>query len=324
MPNPFEHDDSGASAADQRMQQQMQTDIQKREQELDEFRSPAPDTEDDIEVDLGSPERNEDEAFDLDPPEDRQDKKRTRYREAVERSEEEREKRLKAEAENAALRAIQSTQMGRPPVPSSDPLQTEIDGVYNERMRLAEQYNDKRQSGQMSDEEDKSLRAKARELEEKSQRLQYRKVQREDAQNRDPVQDRIQAIKLRNPDVAENIEAWNWADGRARMRIAKGEQYSQDLVAEVMEETRREFRLGSHRHGSPSDDRTKAAFTAPPRGSGPVQRQSGTPGRVKMTPAMRRMADAAFPGIKEPKKRYTHWARTAGRSFLEMEKGEGR
>lgn len=325
MPNPFNHQDAdGGPAADARLQAQMQADIERRESETDEMLSPGPDHADDIEVDIGAAP-SEDDLFDLDEPQDREGKKRNRYREAKEEAEAEREKRLKAEAENAALRAIQSQSAGVTPVPSSDPLQEEIDKTWQERIRLAEQYNQRTQAGQLSDDDDKRMRSEARKLEEKSQQLQYRKLQRDDAMNVDPRQENITMVKMRHPDVAENGQALNWADGEARKRIAKGEQYSMSLVDEIMEEARREFRLGKYRHGVPSDRKTQARYHGAPRGGGsPPSPSDRIPNKVKMTPAMRRMADAAFPGIKDPKKRYQHWAKTAGRSFLEMERSEGR
>lgn len=309
MPGPFEHDGD----ADDRLQQELKEEIDRQE-------APGPTGDDDLEIDISG---SRDEAFDLDPDPDRASKKANRFKEVQRQAEEEREKRMQAEARAAALEAIQRTQAGAMPrQPAEDPLQRDIDENYTRRQDLATRYNERVTSGTLTESDREAITKQARELEEKGQRLMYQKVAAEERASKDPREENIRMLRLQYPDVGNDSSAWAWADGRARQLLARGREYNPELISEVMEETRREFRMGSHKNHAPRDEGTRRALAAPSRGGGP--RSDSGPGKVRMTPEMRRMADMAYPSIKDAKKRYTHWAKTSGAAFQKMERDAGR
>jgi len=316
MTNPFEHDGDD-DAANDRAHAELKAAVGDQE-EVPSFQ-PDPSPGEDLEVDL-KPEGSPD--FDLEPEPNRQEKKQNRYKHLQEEVERERGLRTRAEADAAAYRAMVSTQQGhRGAEPKSDPLQEEIDAVYKRRRNLAQQHSERAQAGTLTAAEEEVMLKEGRELEESTAALVYRREAAKERDNVDPRQKTIERIQIQYPDVAENAGAWAWADGRARQLLAKGRQYSQDLVREVMEETRREFRIGGA--ASPRDDRTRASLAAPTRGSG-SRAAAPASGKIRMTPMMRSMADAAYPNIKDVKKRYQHWAETSGSAYLDMERKQGR
>lgn len=316
MANPFEHDgdDDDRNARD--------------EEELRRSVDAATNDEDfgladlgdeDVEVDVSD---DRDGAFDLDPPRDREGKRQNRFKEAQERAERERDLRMKAEAEAAALRALHTASGGVPRPPQEDPLAAEQESVYQERLALARSYNAQAAAGNLSDEESERFQRTARTLEEKSTRLAFRKMRIEEERSRDPREENIRRIQIQHPDVAGDSAAWNWADGRARQLLARGREYGPDLVSEVMEETRREFGMGKHKNRAPEDPKTRAALSSPRRGGGGSS--PSMPTKIRMDDGMRAMADSAFPNIQSPAKRYRHWAQTVGKDFLEEERKSGR
>ena len=303
MPNPFESsEDTG------HLEEHLREGIAAREREAVEPSTPMPDPHDgDLDVSLSE-----------DKPPNREEKKANRFKEAQEAREAAEEKARRLEAELAAERAV-ARRVPAPQEPMEDPLEKEIDESYRQRQQLADDFEQRRQAGTLTEDTAKDFQSRARKLEEKTTELIYQRTQRKQHANRNPAEDRIMEIRRRHADVADNPKAWQYANGQAQIRMARGEQYSQEFVDDVIEEARKEFKIGRYRDGVPREDRYNSA----PRGSGPNPGRE-KPGKIRMTKTMRQMADHQFSDIENPQERYQKWADGPGKRFIELERKQGR
>lgn len=247
----------------------------------------------------------------------RQDKKQSRYKEATARADAAEERMARMEADHAAERAAARYQQRQPQAPVRDIIEEQITANHRSREDVAEEFHSLQTTGKMTDERRRSLIEKQQGLERHGQELVWQQMDRRKDANRDPQKETMNQLTSRHPDVMGNKKAFQYAEGMARMRQAEGEAFGHDLVDDVMEKTRKHFEMGKYKNGVPNEQ----AYASPGKGGGGGVK---TGGKIRMTASMRRLADHAYPHIKNEKERWTKWAKTAGKSFLERESKEGR
>jgi hypothetical protein len=116
------------------------------------------------------------------------------------------------------------------------------------------------------------------------------------------------AIRARHSDVYQKPAAVAYAEGEFRKLVATGRADSQETLELAMNAARRAFGLG--KEPGPTEAQ-RSRFAGPPRGQSSVRE----PGVVRMTPELRRMANAKYSHVKDEEKRYKLWANNEGRSL---------
>lgn len=261
---------------------------------------------DDAEPDFEVPEDGPIEV----PTETRADRRRNRFREQIEaREAAERERdELKRQLEQATRQPVyQPPPQAAPAGP--DPIDKELDDIYERRKQLAENYYARSAKGEVSREEhDKYLRD-ARKLEGETMRLEVRReLARSGHQGQSPQDATRHAVKVRHFDVAANPQAWAYAEHEyLKQTKALGKPDSVDLLDEVMDDARKQFRIGRYKDGAAGPEptaRDRARLAGPPRGSASPQGKR----TYQMSELERQMADIAFEHIEDPKERYRLYA----------------
>lgn len=314
MANPFEYDDDGpsissdtqVSSADERAIQGMREAIDRDDEPV---RSEPVRLDDNGNLDISTDPEGERET--------RQDKKRSRYKEAQEGRQAAEDQLRRVEAELAAERVASRQRQAPQGPPQRDIGEERINENMRQRESVADQFNGLQEAGKLTPEKRRELIDQQKGLERRGQELVWEQMDRRKEANRDPQKDTMDQLTGRHPDVMSDPKAFQWAEGRARMRRAEGEEFNHDLVDSVMEETRKHFSMGKYKGGVPNEE-AYATRGGGGNGKGNVSKT------VKMTPQMRRQADYAFSHISDPGKRYKAWAQTAGKAFLEREAREGR
>jgi hypothetical protein len=144
-------------------------------------------------------------------------------------------------------------------------------------------------------------------------------VQRQLAQQLPQLQAQVQTTVAANtwasryPDVHTNERALRWAKSKYELEIAEGKPPTQETIERVYEETRAKFQTGPKPkpsaneralfEGIPTQGNQKSA--GPAKGSG-----------IKMTPELKRIARAAYPGM-DPEQAYKKWVQTTGKKLRE-------
>jgi hypothetical protein len=97
---------------------------------------------------------------------------------------------------------------------------------------------------------------------------------------------------------------------QTRQKEALGEPQNEATFKKVMDETRKQFRIGSYAM-QPASPEVKARYLGAPR-SGGVPRETDTVTSIKPNKDMKRMANAAYGHIKDEGKRLQQWAKDVG------------
>lgn len=118
-------------------------------------------------------------------------------------------------------------------------------------------------------------------------------------------------IRTRHGDVYEKPAAVAYAEGEFRKLRATGKPDSQETLDLAMNAARRAFGLSKE---PPPSDVQKSRFAGSPRGQAAPGRE---PGVVRMTPELRRMANAKYSHVKDEEARYKLWANKEGKALLE-------
>ncbi len=286
--DPFEDDDSGEEGSESK-----------------ETRA-EPAEEPSFDLDLSEEEEAEEE-----PKPTRKEKRANRYREAnerAERAEREREEAMRT-AQLALLRAEQATRDANPQR-GEDPFETELNKLDEEQDLLNQRWallpDDRRADNETAEEFIK----KARIIERKKLQVSAQRVLSEHRpqQGNEFIQQRI---RMDYPDVCANQQAMQYAESYCRMQMAsKNRHMDWNLMAEAMEDTRRQFGMGR----SPGPTReSQQHYIGAPRGLG----GAGSPQKqtIKMTKHYMALAEARYPN-EPPKVAYQKWANTVGRKLL--------
>jgi hypothetical protein len=245
----------------------------------------------------------------------RDEKKRNRYRE-------EQEGRIRAEAELDAMRRENERLRAQPaPQPYAsqhqpeDPIQKELDDVYERQTALQEAFAARTQANNLTPEEHTKMLSQARKLDEKKQDLiATRAVQRANSGQQNPNASTQQMIQARYFDVVQNPNAYRWSLGRLQQRLAEGaDNRDMSVMDDVAEEARKKFRIGRYRNGAPPSDATRARHTGVPTGM--TTPPKAPPRGIKMDKSMKRIALAMYPTLS-PEQAYKEWANSVGKKMV--------
>lgn len=111
-------------------------------------------------------------------------------------------------------------------------------------------------------------------------------------------------IKSNYPDVVTNPAAWAFAQNAYGMQRALGKPHHVDTLAQVMKETRRQFKLGGYSGEDPSMRRKLAGVPASGGSGGSRPRR-----KVVLDPILQKMANAKYKHIPDEKKRFELFAK---------------
>lgn len=231
-----------------------------------------------------------------------------------------------AQATTQALQQLASrpviAQVQQPAQQGPDPYEVEAYQLRQYQVGLQERFNAAAQRGdqQMV----AQLQQEAFELKERQDANTYvRNVRRyglpQQAQQPQMTPDQVQAISDRgyaqrrmneeHPDIVSDAQATRVFLSRYNERLAMGEPDDWSTLNKAADEARARLRKPP-RGGLPVPDAGRRARLS---GTSTGAAATGQRKMVKMTVDRQRMADIAFSHIKDPAKRYQHWANTAGK-----------
>ena len=174
-----------------------------------------------------------------------------------------------------------------------DPYEAELDSLYKEQSDAYQAAQAEIKAGNWTPERMQHYEHIARGIESRKMTVHMRKaMESQTAQMRTEQAQQVWVQKY--PEVYQNQQAFNYARATFHQRQALGEAVNNQLVDEVMQETINKFRLGGKPAPSASE---KARMTGiPSSGSSGAGARSG---ELQMTPALTRMALAAYDGVSE-------------------------
>jgi hypothetical protein len=200
--------------------------------------------------------------------------------------------------------------------PQSSPIDQELERATTERAALDREYQLRvmDRSNPLTQDEANKLREKAIQLDDKrSELISVRAMQRAGVGASNPQADAIRSYLVANhPEAFQNQAAMNFAEGVQRSESAATGKHPYDMsvVQKAMAAAERQFGLGRYRQGAARepDPNLRERYTGAPRGASGGAPKKGER-QVVMTKDYQRMADAAYPHIKDQKKRWAHWAK---------------
>lgn len=263
---------------------------------------------------------DEDDPVD-DPQPNRSERRKNRYRENIEAREaaERRASELQQQLALATTQAQQALMMAQqrqmqPQQPQQDPIDIEEGKLLRERQVLHREYEQRMASQRTSpitEEEKAGFEKRALELEGRQMDLRVERRLRGMPQQGNPQAEALRAhLAMQYPDVVSNQQAVLFADGMQKTLQATGRNpWAPDTIDEVMDKTRRQFRMGKYANGAPREPDPRLQDRLQSTGRGASAGAPTGPRTVKMTKELRKMADAAYRHIKDPGARYKAFAK---------------
>jgi hypothetical protein len=170
-----------------------------------------------------------------------------------------------------------------------DPFEAELDNIYAEQQSAYMAAQAEIQAGKMTAERTKHYERIARDIDTRRARVNAR---REIAMT-EPIRQQSQAQQQwvnKYPEVYGNQRAFQYAQGRYQQRQALGDAITNDVVDEIMQETRVQFKLGGKPAPSASE-RARLSGTASSGNSG-----GGSKEPITLSREIRKIAIAAYGG----------------------------
>lgn len=171
----------------------------------------------------------------------------------------------------------------------------------------------------MSPDERTEMQKRARKVERSIKQLEFSQLARQagfqPARSQAQEQNAQLANRLHseNKDLYDDPHAHQILLGNFAKARRNGEKESMELHDRVAEETRAELGMPTRGLRPDPTEGQKARLSGRARGGG---RKAGK-GSIGMRPEFYKLADAALGHIKDPAKRYSAWARTAGKALVE-------
>ena len=250
--------------------------------------------------------RDEDLALDEDKPGESPEERKTRRQKRQERlqlklqegksakEELERERAEKQELRERLARLEGAVSAQRQPAANDtkDPFEAELDAIYAEQQAAYATAKAELDAGRMTPERNKHWEKVARDIETRRARVNAR---REIAMT-EPIRQQHQAQQQwvnKYPEVYRDERAFAYAQGRYQTRRALGETITNDVVDEIMQETRAQFKLG----GKPAPTVSERARLSGTASSG----SGGGGGKEPLTLSreVRKIALAAYDHLPE-------------------------
>ena len=325
--DPFAGDDN-EDAANRRAAEKVR---QARTDDLEERKPPRAEDDDEEEIEIGAEPDDDDDDDGGEPREpngrpSRSERRRQRGDDLL-RAERERADRLEkliADQTQVLGRFAQqpSPQQRQEPPPGPDPLDQEAETLQATQEGLQARFV---QAQQMKDDaaravQIKALQKEAWELKDKIDDNAYRRLQKrhgpkepQGAMTPQQVRDTMiqEEARQRFGDFLGNAQAAQYFQGEYMRRRGLGEPDSWDTMEAAAAETRRAFRMRPKGTPPPTAGE-KRRFSGQSRGAAGAREDSGGSKLITPTKEMKRMAAAAYPHIKDPKKRIQKWVNGPG------------
>jgi hypothetical protein len=187
-----------------------------------------------------------------------------------------------------------------------DPYEQRLDAVYERQSGAYAAAQAEIKAGTFDEGRSKYYERVARDIESEKSAIHAERV----LATREPARRAEQAQQVwvqKYPEVYNNPSAYQFAEATFRRRQALGENATNQLVDDIMAETMAQFKLGPKRAPSASERSRLSGLPA----SGGGGTSSGGSG-ITMTPALRRMATAAYSDLPEPEA-IKRWADNEGK-----------
>lgn len=175
-----------------------------------------------------------------------------------------------------------------------DEYETALDAVYLKQQEAYKAAQAEIKAGTFDDKRSEHYERVAREIEAEKSRIHTRRelAAREGSRRAEQGQ---QVWISKYPDVYRDQRAYAYAEATFKQRVALGEQVTNDLVDNVMEETMTRFRLGPKKAPTASEKSRMSGVSAAGGGGSSGKESSG----ITMTPALTRIAVAAYSDLPE-------------------------
>lgn len=254
--------------------------------------------------------RDDELLTDEDKPSDSFEERRTRKQKRQERlqgilqqgrktaEELEAEKKSNAELRERLARlegvvvATQNQPRQQAPADGKDEFERELDEIYQLQQNAYQAAQAEVKAGTFDEKRQRYYEGIARDIEARKSTVHTRRV----LAQTEPVRQQNQAQQVwvqKYPDVYQNPRAFQYAQARAQQRLALGESITADVVDEIMNETKTQFKLGPKPAPSQSE-RSKLSGHASSGGGG-----GRSPEGVTLTKELRQMALAAYDHLPE-------------------------
>lgn len=199
--------------------------------------------------------------------------------------------------------------LARQQQPAADPYEAELDAIYERQTAAHKAAQAEVNAGNMTPERTKYWEGVARDIESSKTRVHTaREVAKSAAMLRQ--EQARQVWEQKHPEVYKHPQAFEYAKATFQRRLALGESSTNQMVDEIMEETKTQFRLGAKPAPTASDRARLSGLPAAGSGGG-----GKAPG-VALTPELRKMAEAAYPELSQAEA-HKKWTNGVGRRLRE-------
>ena len=200
-----------------------------------------------------------------------------------------------------------------PPSDGKDPYERELDAIYERQQEAYAAAVAEQKAGTWNESRQKHYEKIARDIEtSKSTVLVKRMI---DAQRESQRAEQAQQVWVQKyPEVYRDQRAYQYAEASFRRKQAlmgPGEQVTNAMVDEVMQEAMTQFKLGPRTAPSASERQRMSGIPS----SGANGGNSGPPG-IRLTPELKRMAVAAYSELPE-EEAIKKWVNTTGKRLRE-------
>ncbi len=181
----------------------------------------------------------------------------------------------------------------RAPADGKDEFTRELDAIYEQQQNAYAAAQAEVKAGTFDPKRQAYYEGIARDIESRKTEVHTRRVlaQTEGSRQQNQAQ---QVWVQKYPDVYKNQNAFQYAQGRAQMRLAQGEQITPAVVDEIMGETMATFKMGP-KPAPTQNERARLSGMPASGGGGGGRGDAG----ITLTPELRRMAVAAYDHLPE-------------------------
>jgi hypothetical protein len=274
-----------------------------------------------IHIDLAETEGKEDDDKDNEPEDakpSRRDRRRMRFDEARETAIRAEERAKALEAENVRLRELALRETRAPREEQKNQIEQydeDLKKVRKDQQMIYEAYQGAYGSKTLTAEQAQQYIDRANELKEREAEILFNKHSARVEAGKpkpDPQAAEVFAIRMQYPDIFSDDRVRMYANGEFQKLQAMGQPNNRDTLEKAIDAARRYYRLGQYKLQTPTAAH-RAMYTSAPRGNGGEGRSSEESSTVvKVTPAMRKMANSFAPHIKNEEARIKHWMKSVG------------
>jgi hypothetical protein len=185
----------------------------------------------------------------------------------------------------------------------------ELDQIYQDQQNAYQAAQAEVAAGKFDEKRQRYYEGIARDIETRKTRVHTRQAMAE----QEPIRQQSQAQQIyvqKYPEVYQNQRAFAYAQGRAQQRMALGEQITNSVVDEIMNETMTQFKLGSRPAPTQSDRAKLSGVSASGSGGGRGD------GGITLSKELRQMALAAYDGLPE-EEAIKKWTNKTGKRLRE-------